>query len=73
MDLILKALQDKYLAQKSKALAELAILCQTPSGISEHSNIVEDAHKKIQQLTDAEGCLQILTNIIKENSNEEKT
>lgn len=72
MELILKALKDKYEYQKSAALAELAILLQSPVGIGEHSNIIAECHQKIQSIAESEENLKIVNKLTNENIKKEE-
>ena len=64
MELIIKALMQKYEAEKSAAIAELSVILLKPTSIPNHAGIVEECDKQIQLITDAEGKISILNNII---------
>ena len=60
MDHFTKALLLKYESQKAIAIAELSVLLQSPVGIGEHTNIIDEMDRKIHKIAEAEDCLQIV-------------
>ena len=68
MNKLLKAAKDKYLAQKSEALAHLEILFNQSVGIGEHTDILSEVSKWVDSLSQAEENLKTLN----ENFGEEK-
>ena len=64
MDNFTKALILKYESQKATAIAELSILLQSPVGIGEHTNIIDEMDSKINAIAEAEDCLKIVNQII---------
>ena len=65
--LLIKASLDKYEAQKSEALAHLEILFNKSVGIGEHTDILTEIDKWINNLSQAEENL----NTIQKNFGEE--
>tara|TARA_R100001082_G_scaffold57642_1_gene31827 strand:+ start:114 stop:338 length:225 start_codon:yes stop_codon:yes gene_type:complete len=61
-----------YTARRAKALANLRILIQNPVGISQHSDIVAETDKLVQQIAEADGCLEALSNYLKRHSSNEE-
>ena len=59
MDHFTKALILKYESQKATAIAELSVLLQSPIGIGEHTNIIDEMDSKIHKIAQAEECLKI--------------
>ena len=57
---LLKASLDKYEAQKSEALAHLEILFEKSVGIGEHTDILSEVTKWIENLSQAEENLKTL-------------
>ena len=64
---LLKASLDKYQAQKSEAIAHLDILFKNSVGIGEHTDILTEIDKWINNLSQAEENL----NTIQKNFGEE--
>tara|TARA_Y100000590_G_scaffold427935_1_gene538685 strand:- start:519 stop:734 length:216 start_codon:yes stop_codon:yes gene_type:complete len=60
MNNLLKAVKDKYEAQKSEARAHLHILFKNSVGIGEHTDILSEIDKWVKSLSEAEENLQIL-------------
>ena len=67
MNKLLKASMDKYEAQKSEALAHLEILFNKSVGIGEHTDILSEIDKWVNNLSQAEENL----NTIQKNFGEE--
>jgi precorrin-3B methylase len=61
------ALQKRYEAQVSEAFATLAIYFETPVGIGEHAQIVDEMAKQLEKISNAEGCLAALEKDFKAN------
>lgn len=57
MNQFLNALILSYEAQKAIAVAELSVLMQSPVGIADHSNIVNQMKLKVKQIAEADECL----------------
>tara|TARA_B100000131_G_scaffold262964_1_gene259577 strand:- start:279 stop:503 length:225 start_codon:yes stop_codon:yes gene_type:complete len=57
---LLKATIDKYESQKSEALAHLEILFNNSVGIGEHTDILAEVDKWINQLSQADENLKIV-------------
>ena len=55
---IIKALEDKYNAQISAADATIKIYLEKPVGIGEHPQHLEEIHKLLQQIVDAQEKLK---------------
>lgn len=60
MDHFIKALLLKYESQKATAIAELSVLLQSPVGIGEHTNIIDEMDSKIHAIAEAEDCIAIV-------------
>ena len=67
MELQLEALRSFHEANKKIALAELSILLQSPVGIGEHTNIIEECNGKIKVIAESEECIKVITKIANEN------
>ena len=63
MDHFIKALLLKYESQKAIAIAELSVLLQSPIGIGEHTNIINEMDKKIHAIAEAEDCISIVNQL----------
>ena len=60
MDHFVKALLLKYESQKATAIAELSVLLQSPVGIGDHTNIIDEMDAKIHKIAEAEDCTEIV-------------
>ena len=58
--MLTNALYLHYQAQKVKAEANLYILLKKSSGIGEHSDIVQECIKWVEQIAEAENALKVL-------------
>lgn len=63
MDLKVDALRAKYQAQKLEAIATLEVYVKNAAGIGEHPQIIEEMDKLVQQVADANDCLETLEEI----------
>jgi hypothetical protein len=64
MNLLLKALNDYYIAQISEAVATLNIYLNSSVGIGEHSDILTELKKYVDLLDDADSKLATLNKYI---------
>jgi hypothetical protein len=69
-NLKLQALRAKYTAQKLEALATLEVYMNNAVGIGEHPQIIEEMDNLVQQIADAEDCLEVLERSFSENVDE---
>lgn len=69
-NLKLEALRAKYNAQRLEALATLEVYMNNPVGIGEHPQIIEEMDKLVQQVADADGCLEVINNVFSEKVDE---
>lgn len=69
-NLKLEALRAKYNAQRLEALATLEVYMNNPVGIGEHPQIIEEMNKLVQQVADADGCLEVINNVFSEKVDE---
>lgn len=69
-NLKLEALRAKYNAQRLEALATLEVYMNNPAGIGEHPQIIEEMNKLVQQVADADGCLEVINNVFSEKVDE---
>ena len=60
MNAFYTALKSHYQAQEAEAIAVLQVYFNTPVGVGEHSNLLEDLKKWTQTLTEARDNLQTL-------------
>ncbi len=71
---ILRAIKANFFSRKESAEANLTIYLNNPSGIGEHPAVVEEMVKMIEEIEHAQGCLDIVENIInKSKINREDT
>jgi len=68
--LIVDALQAKYVAQKLQAVANLQNYLANSAGIGEHPDIVSECDKLLEQISQADGKLQTLSNVFQPSSND---
>jgi len=61
---IVQALNAKYMASKLEAAANLQNYLTNPSGIGEHPDIVAECDKLLKQISDADGYLTTLQNMM---------
>ena len=69
-NLKLEALRAKYQAQKLEALATLEVYTNNSVGIGEHPQIIEEMDKLVQQVADANDCLEVLEKTFSESVDE---
>ena len=55
-----KALISKYVAQRDEALATLEVYYNNAAGIGEHPQVVEEMAKQVENLANAQDCLDVL-------------
>jgi len=55
-----KALKDKYIAQRSSAMASLETFFQNPVAVAEHGDFIETMDKQVSELVEADDKLRIL-------------
>ena len=68
--LIVDALQAKYVAQKLQAVANLQNYLANSAGIGEHPDIVSECDELLEQISQADGKLQTLSNVFQPSSND---
>jgi len=61
---IVQALNAKYMASKLEAVANLQNYLTNPAGIGEHPDIVAECDKLLKQISDADGYLITLQNMM---------
>lgn len=71
-NLIHQSLKKKYESEIDKKTAELTILLNSPVGLSEHTNVVDEIDKKIKEIADNEGYLGVLESYIGNSLPKEK-
>ena len=59
-DVIVDALENKYLAQMAQAEANVKVYMENPVGVGEHPDIVHDIEKLLKQIKDAKEMLDEL-------------
>lgn len=70
MDLKVDALRAKYQAEKLEAIATLEVYAKNAAGIGEHPQIIEEMDKLVQQVANANDCLQTLEEIFIRTDND---
>ena len=65
-NLKLEALRAKYNAQRLEAIATLEVYMSNAAGIGEHPQIIEEMDKLVQQVADADDCLEVINNVFNE-------
>jgi hypothetical protein len=63
MDLKVQALKAKYQAEKLEAIATLEVYVKNAVGIGEHPQIVEEMAKLVEQVANANDCMEALDEI----------
>ena len=61
---LLTALRSHFIAKRDRAVANLNNYLNTPAGIGEHPDIVEECTKLLEDLSDAEGVLSTLEGLL---------
>ena len=61
---IVQALNAKYMSSKLEAVANLQNYLTNPAGIGEHPDIVAECDKLLKQISDADGYLTTLQNMM---------
>ena len=69
-NLKLEALRAKYNAQRLEAIATLEVYMSNAAGIGEHPQIIEEMDKLVQQIADADDCLEVINNVFNEKVDE---
>ena len=69
-NLKLEALRAKYNAQRLEAIATLEVYMSNAAGIGEHPQIIEEMDKLVQQVADADDCLEVINNVFNEKVDE---
>lgn len=69
-NLKLEALRAKYNAQRLEAIATLEVYMSNAAGIGEHPQIIEEMDKLVQQVADADDCLEVINKVFSENVDE---
>ena len=72
-NLKLEALRAKYNAQRLEAIATLEVYMSNAAGIGEHPQIIEEMDKLVQQVADADDCLEVINKVFSENVDENVT
>lgn len=57
---LLDAALDYYVAQRGRALANLEVYLRSPQAIGEHSDLVEEVVKLVDQATHADDCIKVI-------------
>ena len=60
MNKLLQAAKDKYKSKRSEALAHLDIILNKPVGIGEHTDIMAEIEKWVEEVTAAEEAIAML-------------
>ena len=63
MDLKVDALRAKYQAEKLEAIATLEVYATNSVGIGEHPQIIEEMAKLVEQVANANDCIEALDEI----------
>ena len=61
-DVIVDALEKKYEAQMAQAEANIKVFMESPVGVGEHPNIVQEVEKLLKEIKDAKEMLDELKN-----------
>lgn len=67
---ILEAVNLHFAAKKAEAIARLNIYVRNPVGVGEHSNIVEEAIKAVEDCEHADSCTSMLETITEPNQSQ---
>lgn len=70
---ILEAVKFHFMAKKSEALARINIYVRNPIGVGDHSNIVEEVIKAMEDLDHSDSCLASLDSLAGPQSQESDT
>jgi uncharacterized membrane protein YqiK len=63
MDLKVEAIRAHYEAQRLEAMATLEVYVKNSAGIGEHPQVIEEMTKMVEQVANANDCLQTLDEI----------
>jgi len=61
---LLTALRSHFVAKRDRAVANLNNYLNNPAGVGEHPDIVEECTKLLQDLSDADGVLATLEDLL---------
>lgn len=70
MSLKVEALRAKYQAKRLEAIATLEVYIKNAAGIGEHPQIIEEMDNLVQQVADAQDCLDVMDEIFTTNDDE---
>lgn len=56
------ALKSHFKSKEKSAIANLTVYLQSPVGVGEHGNIVNEMVKLTKKIADAQGCIEALEN-----------
>lgn len=63
MDLKVEAIRAHFEAQRLEAMATLEVYVKNAAGIGEHPQVIEEMTKMVEQVANANDCLQTLDEI----------
>ena len=69
---LLRAVKAHYFAEKEKAEAALTVYLNNSVGIGEHPQLVDEMIKLVNQIHDADGCLETIDKLVKTDIPENK-
>jgi hypothetical protein len=71
MSLKVEALRAKYQAEKLEAVATLEVYVKNAVGIGEHPQIIEEMAKLVEQVANANDCMEALDEIFIQSDDSE--
>ena len=71
MSLKVEALRAKYQAEKLEAIATLEVYVKNAVGIGEHPQIIEEMAKLVEQVANANDCMEALDEIFIQSDDSE--
>ena len=68
--LIFSALESHYRAQQDAAVAQLAVYINSPAGVADHPNIIEECVQLVNTIAAAEDGLRVLRTVLQAPTNQ---
>lgn len=72
MSIIIDALKAKYVAERLESVANLQTYLSSGVGVGEHPGIVQECDKLVSKISDAEGKLQTIMQLIEQSTTQEE-
>lgn len=61
---ILQAARAKFAARHAEAKAQIRVYTESPAGIGEHPQVIDEVVKLVEQMQEAQDCMDCIDNLI---------